>query len=96
MRDATIKVNGERLCPEDLLEKPELTIGLHGLSEPRKRLPLGQGLIRRLLRLFFDFGERKSGFFSPSLLSDTSQPLYVDNCIPFICPLYTGPEGCEK
>ena len=63
MRNATIKVNGERLCPEDLLEKPELTIGSHGLSEPRKRLPLGQGLIRRLLRLFFDFGERKSGSF---------------------------------
>ena len=66
MRNATIKVNGERLCPEDLLEKPELTIGSHGLSEPRKRLPLGQGLIQRLLRLFFDFGDRKSGSFSIS------------------------------
>ena len=50
-------MNGERLCPEDLLEKPELTIGSHGLSEPRKCLPLGQGL----LLVLFDFGERKSG-----------------------------------
>ena len=65
MRNATIKVNGERLCPEDLLEKHELTIGSHGLSEPRKCLPLGQGLIQHLLRLF-DFGARKSGSFSIS------------------------------
>ena len=57
-------MNGERLCPEGL-EKPELTIGSHGLSEPRKRLPLGQGLVRRLLRLF-NFGEQKYGLF-PSL-----------------------------
>ena len=68
MRNATIDFNGERLCPEDLLEKSELTIGSHGLSEPRKLLPLEQGLVRRLLRLeiFFDFDERKSGSFSIS------------------------------
>ena len=66
MRNATIKVNGERLCPEDLLEKPELTVGSHGLSEPRKRLPLGQGLIRRLLRLLFDLASESLGLF-PSL-----------------------------
>ena len=41
-------------------------IGSHSFLEPQMRLPFGQGLVRRLLRLFFDFGKRNSGSFSSS------------------------------